>query len=117
MPNPLLATPFIMGSPVNINLFKYKLQNLATRIVPFYRISDGLPHPYFPRIVLHFWLLNEEQLDEIAIYYSQAVPDELPHMYPTIMNWDQVAFARMGEYERLLIKRQELGRFIRFSNC
>lgn len=106
-----------MGSPVNMSLFKYKLQNLATRIVPFYRIPDGLPHPYFPRTILHFWLLNEEQLNEIAAYYSQAVPDEFTYMYPTIMKWDQATFAEMGEYERLSIKRQQLGRFIGLSSC
>ncbi|KAH7065078.1 hypothetical protein B0J12DRAFT_559809 [Macrophomina phaseolina] len=100
---------------MNKALFRYKLRNLVIKLTPFYRIPVGEPHPYFPKTVLHFFLLNEEQIDELAAYYSQSIPDDFTKMYPTTMNWDQATFATMRCEERVSAKRRELGRFIGLS--
>lgn len=92
--------------------FRAKIQNLGTRLLPIYRMPAGPPHLQFPKTILQFWLLHESDLDEIALYYSQAKPDEYTSMYPHPMLWNNQDFSRMSTTERICAKRRELALFI-----
>lgn len=69
---------------------------LATRIAalkmdlaPLVPMPTGDAHPAFPRTLLAYHLLTEDELDSIAHYYHQSTPGIWTHQYPACMNWDK----------------------------
>ncbi|KAK3366439.1 hypothetical protein B0H63DRAFT_405431 [Podospora didyma] len=50
---------------------------------------DRRIHPEFPKSVLEYWLLSEDQLDSIARFYDQSEPSELSQRYPCPILWQR----------------------------
>lgn len=50
---------------------KRKLRNMAIELSPLVQVTTGLVHPAFPRKMLQFWLLTDEQLEDMARFYHQ----------------------------------------------
>lgn len=92
--------------------FQHKLEIMNLKLSPIYPLPIGPPHPRFPKTILHFWLLSEAEIDDMAHYYSQSEPDGYTLMYPHPMNWDEHTFKRMDDSMRLFFKKRELGLFI-----
>jgi hypothetical protein len=70
------------------------LELLSTKLHPLYPQPTGPPHPKFPKTILHWLLLTEDELDSIAHYYSQSTPDVFTNTYPAPMGWDKEFLAR-----------------------
>ncbi|KOS20277.1 hypothetical protein ESCO_006114 [Escovopsis weberi] len=86
----------------------WKLQQMALELSPFVQINTGIIHPDFPKTILQFWLLTEEQLEDLAQFYHQRTPCELGSRYPCPVKWRSDA--------PLEEKRYNLGRFIGLLN-
>lgn len=73
-----------------------KIEQLRLALYPIYpvHIPDGSPHPRFPRTLLHFWLLTEDEIDSFAHYYSQSTPSVFTCEYPAPMGWEAGFLAR-----------------------
>lgn len=101
-----------------------KIQSLQLKIAPMVPMPDGgPPHSSYPKTLLQFWLLTEEQLDSIAHYYHQSTPGVHTDSYPVSMNWDSAFFARLsatgpaGAEQRITMKRRKLGKFLGMRGC
>jgi hypothetical protein len=57
-------------------------------------LPTGPPHPAFPKTLLAFHLLTEDELDSIAHHYHQSTPGPWTQHYPALMNWDKDFLAR-----------------------
>ncbi|THW77374.1 hypothetical protein D6D19_02304 [Aureobasidium pullulans] len=66
-----------------------RIAHLKLRLAPLVPLPTGSPHPDFPKTLLDYHLLTEEQLDGIASYYHQSTPSIWTHQYPACMNWDK----------------------------
>lgn len=66
-----------------------KLATLRLPLAPLVPLPDGSPHAAFPRTLLAYHILTEEQLDSIAHYYHQSTPGFWTNQYPECMNWDK----------------------------
>jgi hypothetical protein len=103
--------------------FKKKIEKLKLTLAPLVPLPNGPPHSSYPKTVLHFWLLTEEQLDKLAHYYHQSTPCQYTNEYPANMNWDTSFFVRasrigrLSEERRIAIKRRKLGKFIGLVGC
>ena len=111
-------------APANRNpALAKKIEQLQLTIRPFYHIPTCAPPiPDFPKTILHFHLLTEQQLDVIAHYYDQSTPTEHTFWYPAPMNWDKAFFDRLpstteGDAMRLGVKRRKVGKFIGLRGC
>ncbi|KAH7021685.1 hypothetical protein B0J12DRAFT_392804 [Macrophomina phaseolina] len=93
-------------------VFALMIQSLRRRIHPLLELRTGDPHPDFPRTMLHYHLLTEQQLDSIAAFYSQAVRDEHSDSYPRPIDWSHEALNHMDDEERICLKRRLIGLFI-----
>ncbi|MCJ1380372.1 hypothetical protein MMC17_003475 [Xylographa soralifera] len=87
------------------------LTHLRLPLAPLLSITTGAPHPAFPPTLLHFHLLTEAQLDELAHYYHQRTPSQSSFLYPApvVGRWDRAA-----DIER---KRRWWGRFVGLRGC
>ncbi|MCJ1393842.1 hypothetical protein MMC18_006718 [Xylographa bjoerkii] len=87
------------------------LTHLRLPLAPLLSITTGTPHPAFPPTLLHFHLLTEAQLDELAHYYHQRTPSQCSFLYPepVVGRWDRAA-----DIER---KRRWWGRFVGLRGC
>lgn len=72
----------------NASLTK-KIATLQLTLAPLVPLPRGPPHPAFPKTLLAFHLLTEDELDSIAHYYHQSTPGPWTLRYPTSMNWDK----------------------------
>ncbi|KAH7110967.1 hypothetical protein EDB81DRAFT_831407 [Dactylonectria macrodidyma] len=81
-----------------------KLEQMARRLFPFVELDQGLVHPAFPKTVLSFWLLTDEQLESLAQFYHQKIPNRYTDLYPCKITWRH----NMSREE----KRCEMGKFI-----
>lgn len=92
-------------------LFKRHLDHLQLTLHPLLSVANGQPHPAFPISILHYHLLTEVQLDELAHFYHQRTPSALSLNYPApvVMRWER----RAGIEE----KRRRFGRFIGLRGC
>lgn len=72
----------------NPSLMK-KIATLQLTLAPLVPLPRGPPHPAFPKTLLAFHLLTEDELDSIAHYYHQSTPGPWTLLYPTSMNWDK----------------------------
>lgn len=71
-----------------------KIETLQLRLAPLVPLPSGPPHPSFPKTLMAFHLLTEEELDSIAHYYHQSTPGPWTHHYPANMNWDKDFLAK-----------------------
>ena len=79
----------------NSSLIK-KISTLQLRLAPLVPLPTGPPHPAFPKTLLAYHLLTEEELDSIAHYYHQSTPGPWSNHYPANMNWDKDFLARIS---------------------
>lgn len=86
-----------------------KIKQMALPLAPLVSLTEGDVHEGFPRTIVNYWLLVEEQLDELAHFYHQRTPGVYTHRYPKTMNW------RAGL--TLEEKRRKLGKFIGLRGC
>ena len=71
-----------------------KIATLQLRLAPLVPLPSGSPHPAFPKNLMAFHLLTEDQLDAIAHYYHQSTPGPWSNHYPASMNWDKDFLAK-----------------------
>ena len=71
-----------------------KIATLQLHLAPLVPLPSGPPHPAFPRTLMAFHLLTEEELDSIAHYYHQSTPGPWSNHYPATMNWDKDFLAK-----------------------
>jgi len=79
--------------PNNAALTK-KIATLQLELAPLVPLPTGPPHPAFPKTLLAFHLLTEDELDSIAHHYHQSTPGPWTQHYPALMNWDKDFLAR-----------------------
>ncbi|EGP87303.1 uncharacterized protein MYCGRDRAFT_19289, partial [Zymoseptoria tritici IPO323] len=92
-----------------------KIATLQLRLAPLVPLPTGPPHPAFPKTLMAFHLLTEEELDSIAHYYHQSTPGIWTHQYPATMNWDKdfLAAAKPPTAEEIRgMSRRKVGKFI-----
>ncbi|KAI1203778.1 hypothetical protein F5X97DRAFT_317796 [Nemania serpens] len=89
--------------------FKQKLEQMALPLAPLVQLTTGYIHPAFPGTLLNFWLLTDEQLEELAHFYHQRTPCQYTFHYPCPVNWS----SNMSIEE----KRRKIGRFIGLRGC
>jgi hypothetical protein len=98
-----------------------KISQMRLTIAPIVHVQTGLPGPDFPPMMLNLFLLTEEQLDELAHYYSQSTPDLLTNQYPQTMDWSKPFLqhdkalpenCKLNELERVKVKMRMFARFI-----
>src|ERR1700742_974945 len=71
-----------------------KIATLQLHLAPLVPLPSGSPHPAFPRTLMGFHLLTEDELDSIAHYYHQSTPGPWSNHYPANMNWDKEFLAK-----------------------
>lgn len=81
-----------------------KLKQMALPLAPLVQLTSGHIHPAFPSTLLHFWLLTDDQLDQIAHFYHQRTPCQWTRHYPCPITW--------GEGLSVEEKRRKIGKFI-----
>lgn len=81
-----------------------KLKQMALPLAPLVQLTSGHVHPAFPSTLLHFWLLTDDQLDQIAHFYHQRTPCQWTRHYPCPITW--------GEGLSVEEKRRKIGKFI-----
>ncbi|KAK4131871.1 hypothetical protein BT67DRAFT_444287 [Trichocladium antarcticum] len=86
-----------------------KLAQMSLALAPLVQLTTGAVHPSFPRTLLAFWLLTDDQLDQLAHFYHQRTPCAWTAHYPCPVRWRP----GMGLEE----KRRKLGRFIGLRGC
>lgn len=89
--------------------FQNKISQMALGLSPLVRLTGGDVHPAFPSTLLNFWLLTDEQCDEIAHFYHQRTPSIYTRHYPCPIEWRTDA--------SLEEKRRRIGRFIGLRGC
>ncbi|KAF1351147.1 hypothetical protein BDV97DRAFT_351205 [Delphinella strobiligena] len=77
-----------------------RIANLQLRLAPLVPLPVGEPHPAFPRTLLAYHLLTEEELDSIAHHYHQSTPSIWSSHYPASMDWDKEWFNASKERRR-----------------
>lgn len=81
-----------------------KISEMRLKLSPLVRITTGLVHPSFPKTLLHYWLLTDTELDELAEFYHQRERSRWTDQYPKVMGWRE----GLGLEE----KRRRWGNFI-----
>ena len=78
-----------------------KIATLQLELAPLVPLPEGPPHPSFPKTLLAFHLLTEDELDSIAHHYHQSTPGPWTQHYPALMNWDKEFLAKPKEKKKL----------------
>jgi len=86
--NPSDTNLILQMAPKNKALAQ-KLATLRLPLAPLVPLPSGSPHSSFPRTLLAYHLLTEEELDSIAHHYHQSTPGFWTNQYPENMNWDK----------------------------
>jgi hypothetical protein len=89
--------------------FDLKLRHMGLPLSPLVQVNTGLVHPAFPKYLVNFWLLTDDQLEALAGFYHQRVPCAWTCEYPLPVVWP----AGMS----LEQKRRKFGRFIGLRGC
>ena len=63
-------------------LLKRRFAHLLRPLCPLLSIETGLVHPEFPQTLLHYHLLSDAQLDDLAHFYHQRTPGRYSFGYP-----------------------------------
>ncbi|KAL8922070.1 MAG: hypothetical protein Q9208_005380 [Pyrenodesmia sp. 3 TL-2023] len=98
--------------------YRRKLTHLTTALAPLLSITSGTAHPSFPSTILHYHLLTEDQLNELAHHYHQRTPSRFSLCYPlpVVGRWHQ-GTTEPGEAAKLEDKRRRFGRFVGLRGC
>ena len=83
-----------------------KIATLQLELAPLIPLPDGPPHPAFPKTLMAFHLLTEDELDSIAGYYHQRTPGPWTNHYPASMNWDKDFLAKVTAVSPTTGRRQ-----------
>ncbi|KAI4199431.1 MAG: hypothetical protein LQ346_002569 [Caloplaca aetnensis] len=97
--------------------YRRKLTHLSTTLAPLLSITSGTAHPSFPSTILHYHLLTEDQLNELAHHYHQRTPSRFSLCYPlpVVGRWHH---GTTGQGEaKLEDKRRRFGRFVGLRGC
>ncbi|GJN73010.1 hypothetical protein PLIIFM63780_007073 [Purpureocillium lilacinum] len=86
-----------------------KLHQMALPLSPLVQLTTGAVHPHFPRTVLQFWLLTDDQLESLAAFYHQRDQSPWSAQYPCPVVWRSDL--------PLEEKRRRMGRFIGLRGC
>src|SRR4051812_20968655 len=86
-----------------------RIERLALSLAPLVRLTTGDIHPAFPKTLLHYHLLTDTQLEELAHFYHQRTPACWTMLYPKPMVWR--AGLTIDE------KRRKFGKFIGLRGC
>ncbi|KAH6898954.1 hypothetical protein B0T10DRAFT_124640 [Thelonectria olida] len=86
-----------------------KLEQMALPLAPLVQLTTGAIHPSFPTTVLNFWLLTNEQLESLAVFYHQKTPCQWSTQYPCPITWSSNL--------PLEEKRRKMGKFIGLRGC
>ncbi|KAF2754068.1 hypothetical protein EJ05DRAFT_147525 [Pseudovirgaria hyperparasitica] len=80
----------------------HKIDQMRLTLAPIYpiHIPAGPPHESYPRSVLHYWLLTEDEIDAFARYYHQVEHTEYTSLYPACMGWDKGFLSRGQDIDR-----------------
>ncbi|KAL8761987.1 MAG: hypothetical protein Q9184_001934 [Pyrenodesmia sp. 2 TL-2023] len=104
--------------------YRRKLAHLTTALAPLLSITSGTAHPAFPSTILHYHLLTEDQLNELAHHYHQRTPSRFSLCYPlpVVGRWHQgttttTTTGQGGEAAKLEDKRRRFGRFVGLRGC
>jgi hypothetical protein len=89
--------------------FQAKLKQMALPLAPLVHLTTGRVHPAFPMTMLNFWLLTDDQLEDLAHFYHQRTPCEESQHYPCPITWHSDL--------PLENKRRKMGRFIGLRGC
>lgn len=93
----------------NNALLSKKIATLQLELAPLVPLPEGPPHPAFPKTLLAFHLLTEDELDSIAHHYHQSTPGPWTQHYPALMNWDKEFLAKPRETASKGKKKREDG--------
>ena len=77
---------------------------------PLVQFDTGHTHPAFPRSMLQFLLLTDDQLESLASFYHQRTPSELHYCYPCPISWPRNGLTVED-------KRRKFGKFIGLRGC
>ena len=71
-------------------LLNRRFKHLLRPLAPLLSIETGQPHPHFPKTLLHFHLLSQAELDNLAAFYHQRSPSDFSTQYPMpiVARWD-----------------------------
>lgn len=86
-----------------------KIQQLALPLAPLVQVTSGQVHPSFPATLLHYYLLVDAELEELAHFYHQRTPSVWTSQYPKPMNWEKGLTIEE--------KRRKWGRFMGLRGC
>jgi hypothetical protein len=86
-----------------------KISQLALPLAPLVQLTSGQIHPSFPPTLLHYHLLTDAELEDLAHFYHQRTPCALTTHYPKPMNWK--AGLTVDE------KKRKWGRFMGLRGC
>lgn len=86
-----------------------KLEQMALHLSPLVQITTGNVHPSFPRTILHYWLLTDAEMEDMAGFYHQRDPSTLTYQYPCPISWSSSL--------PLEEKRRKIGKFIGLRGC
>ncbi|KAH7408456.1 hypothetical protein DE146DRAFT_605279 [Phaeosphaeria sp. MPI-PUGE-AT-0046c] len=98
-----------------------KISQMRLTIAPILHVQTGEPGPGYPTTMLSLFLLTEEQLDQLAHFYSQSTPDVFTHQYPQTMDWSLPFLCKddalpdnckLSELERVKVKMRMFARFV-----
>lgn len=90
--------------------FVEKLRQMSLPLAPLVQMTTGQIHPYFPKTLLGFWLLTDDQLDALALFYHQRTHGcPWKYQYPCPITWS----ASLSTEE----KRRKIGKFIGLRGC
>jgi len=95
-------------------LHKRRFAHLLRPLCPLLSIETGLAHPDFPRTLLHYHLLTDSQLDDLAHFYHQRTPGwySMGYPMPVVARWwapGQRELLEEGEIDEMEDVRQILG--------
>ncbi len=85
-----------------------KIATLQLSLAPLVPLPSGPPHPAFPKNLMAFHLLTEDELDSLAHYYHQSTPGPWSHHYPASMNWDKEFLAKPSLRSPTSLRRRSL---------
>lgn len=86
-----------------------KIRQMALPLAPLVQLTTGEVHEAFPGNLLAYWLLTDDQLEELAHFYHQRTPCVWTSHYPCPVPWRSDL--------PLETKRRRIGRFIGLRGC
>ena len=98
------------NSNINRAAFQQKLDQMRLTLAPLVQLTSGEIHSAFPSTLLSFWLLTDQQLEQLASFYHQRTPCPWTSRYPCPVSWPREGLSVED-------KRRKIGRFIGLRGC